>query len=196
MKRSIGARTLAMPAPVWLVGTYDRDGRPNLMTASWAGICCSQPPCVAVSLRQATHSFAAIQARRAFTIGVPSQAQAREADFIGTASGAQVDKFAACAWTPVPSQAVDAPYAAEVPLVLECRLLHTLEIGLHTQFVGEIVDVKADPAVLDAEGRPDIRKVQPLAWDPAGQGYFGIGSPLGKAHDLGRDFGAGPQGGR
>jgi hypothetical protein len=35
MKQSIGAKTLAMPTPVWLVGTYDAKGKPNIMTAVW-----------------------------------------------------------------------------------------------------------------------------------------------------------------
>jgi hypothetical protein len=40
------------PHPVLLVGTYGPDGRPNLMAASWGGICCSEPPCVSVALRE------------------------------------------------------------------------------------------------------------------------------------------------
>src|SRR5574340_1175367 len=75
MKQSLGPRTLLFPAPVLLVGTYDREGKPNLMNAAWGGICCSQPPCVAVSLRKAGYSYAAIGERRAFTIGIPSEAQ-------------------------------------------------------------------------------------------------------------------------
>ena len=54
MKKSLGAKTLVYPTPVFVVGTYDKAGKPNAMTAAWGGICCSQPPCVAVSLRKAT----------------------------------------------------------------------------------------------------------------------------------------------
>jgi len=35
MKTSLGARTLVYPTPVFVVGTYDVAGRPNVMTASW-----------------------------------------------------------------------------------------------------------------------------------------------------------------
>ena len=38
MKRSIGPKTIVFPNPVFLVGTYDAKGNPNLMTAAWAGI--------------------------------------------------------------------------------------------------------------------------------------------------------------
>jgi flavin reductase (DIM6/NTAB) family NADH-FMN oxidoreductase RutF len=185
MKQSIGAKTLAIPTPVWLVGTYDAAGKANIATAAWGGICCSQPPCVTVSFRKATHTYGAILERKAYTVNIPAADQVVAADFAGIASGRDTDKFAACGLTPVRSDLVDAPYVAEFPLILECRLLHTLEIGLHTQFVGEIVDVKADAAVLGEKGYPDIKKVRPIAWDSAHKGYYGIGDFLGMAWDIG-----------
>ncbi|GFE56300.1 flavin reductase family protein [Geobacter sp. AOG1] len=186
MKKSLGANTLLFPTPVLLVGTYDHEGKPNLMNAAWGGICSSQPPSVAVSLRKERHSYAAIMERKAFTIGIPSEAQMKEADYVGIVSGRTADKFAATGLTPVRSDLVDAPYAAEVPVVLECRLLHTLEIGIHTQFVGEIVDVKADMSVLGEDGLPDILKIKPLVFDTAHRGYHGIGPLLGQAFSVGK----------
>ena len=186
MKKSLGAKTLAYPTPVWLVGTYDPEGRPNVMTAAWAGICCSKPPCLAVSLRKATYSYGNIVARQAFTINIPSEAHLKETDYVGIASGRDLDKFARVKFTPVQSDLVDAPYVGEAPLVVECRLLHTLELGLHTQFVGEIVDVKADEAVLGAKGYPDIAKVRPMIWDTAHRGYYGVGNFLGMAREIGK----------
>jgi flavin reductase (DIM6/NTAB) family NADH-FMN oxidoreductase RutF len=188
MKKSLGAKTLLFPTPVLLVGTYDTEGKPNLMNAAWGGVCCSQPPCIAVSLRKATYSYGSIVERKAFTISIPSQEQMRQADFVGIASGRDTDKFAATGLTPVRSELVDAPYGAEFPLVLECRLLHTLEIGLHTQFVGEIVDVKADPAVLGDDGLPDILKIRPMVFDTGHRGYHGIGPLLGQAFSVGKEF--------
>lgn len=188
MKQSLGAKTLLFPTPVLLVGTYDHEGKPNLMNAAWGGICCSQPPCVAVSLRKATYSYASIVERKAFTVCIPSEALMKEADYVGIASGRDGDKFAATGFTPVKSELVDAPYAAEIPFVLECRLLHTLEIGLHTLFVGEIMDAKADTAVLGDDGLPDILKIKPLVFDTGHRGYHGIGPLLGKAFAVGKEL--------
>jgi flavin reductase (DIM6/NTAB) family NADH-FMN oxidoreductase RutF len=95
MKESLGAKPIVYPAPVLVVGTYDREGKPNVMTAAWGGICCSKPPCVSVSLRKATYSFGNILERKAFTINIPSEAHARVADYFGMASGKGVDKLAA-----------------------------------------------------------------------------------------------------
>lgn len=186
MKQSLGARTLLFPTPVLLVGTYDQHGKPNLMNAAWGGICCSKPPCVAVSLRKATYSYACITERRAFTVGIPGEEQIREADYFGITSGRDTDKFAATGFTPIRSELVDAPYADEIPCTLECRLLHTLEIGLHTQFIGEIIDVKAESRVLGEDGLPDILKIKPLIFDTAHRGYHGTGPLLGKAFAIGK----------
>ena len=41
----------------------------------------------------------------------------------------------------------------EFPLNLECALIHTLKIGLHTLFVGEILDVKAEESILNDDDR-------------------------------------------
>ena len=101
-------------------------------------------------------------------------------------SGKNADKFAATGLTPVRSDLVDAPYVGEFPLVLECRLLHTVEIGLHTQFVGEILDVKADDSVLGEKGLPDIEKVKPILFEPEIRTYHGVGRLLGQAYSIGK----------
>lgn len=186
MKKSFGAKTLLFPTPVLLVGSYDQAGKPNLMTAAWGGICCSQPPCVAVSLRKATYSYACIAERKAFTVGIACEEKMVEADYFGIATGRDNDKFAVSGLTPVRSDRVDAPYAEEIPVILECRLLQIVEIGLHTQFIGEIVDVKADTDVLGDDGFIDIMKLKPLIYDTSAKGYHGVGPVLGKAFSVGK----------
>lgn len=186
MKKSLGPDTLLYPTPVLLVGTYDPDGKPNLMTAAWGGICCSKPVCVNVSLRKATHSYAGIVAHKAFTLGIPSESQVKEADYMGIATGSKVDKFAEVGWTAERSNCVDAPYAAEIPFVLECKLVETVELGLHTLFVGEVVDVKADEQILGENGQPDITRLKPLAFVPGARKYYGMGNCAGDAFAIGK----------
>jgi len=45
-------------------------------------------------------------------------------------------------------------------------LLQIVEIGLHTQFIGEIMDVKAEEDVIGEGGVPDIEKVKPFLFSP------------------------------
>lgn len=186
MKKSLGAKTLATPTPTWVVGSYDAQGKPNIMTIAWGGICCSQPPCVTISLRKATYTYGCITERKAYTVSIPSALQVKEADYCGIVSGRSADKFADLGLTPVRSELVDAPYVGEFPVVIECKLLRAIEIGLHTQFVGEIMDIKADEAVLNAEGMLDIRKLNPLIYNPGQSSYFTIGEFAGKAFSIGK----------
>lgn len=185
MKKSIGAKPLLFPAPVLLVGTYDEEERPNVMTCSWAGICCSDPPCIAVSLREATYSYDNLERTGAFTVSVPTVEQVKQADWIGMHSGRTENKFEALGLTATAAGKTLAPYVEECPLVLECKLLHTLKLGLHTLFVGQVVDTKADEAILEGQGRVSMTALQPLLFDPAGYAYWGAGTIVGPAFSIG-----------
>jgi flavin reductase (DIM6/NTAB) family NADH-FMN oxidoreductase RutF len=186
MKKSFGAKTLIIPTPVWCVGSYDAAGNPNVMTIAWGGICCSVPPCVTISLRKATYTYDNIMARGVYTLSVPSEQYVREADYFGIVSGRTVDKFKETGLTPVRSELVDAPYVAEFPMVLECKLIHHYEIGLHTHFVGEILDVKIDEGMLDIDGKPHMEKFRPLVFDPGARRYYRVGDAVGKAFEVGK----------
>jgi flavin reductase (DIM6/NTAB) family NADH-FMN oxidoreductase RutF len=169
-----------------IVGTYDKVMKPNGMTAAWVGICCSKPPCVAVSLREATYSYGHIADRKAYTLSIPSEDLVEKVDYFGMASGRDEDKFAAAGLTAVRGEFVEAPYVSECPVVIECRVVQTVELGLHTQFVGEIVDIKADEDVLGEGGVPDMAKVRPVIFAPESRRYYGVGEYLGRAFSVGK----------
>ena len=187
MKKSLGAKTLVYPTPVFVIGTYDQRRVPNMMTASWGGICCSSPPCVAVSLREATYSYGNMVLSKAFTVNIPSQKYLKEADYMGMVSGREEDKCKALSLTVVASDIVDAPYIKDFPLVLECQVIQTVKIGLHTQFIGEIKDVKAEESCLGPAGLPDVEKIAPFMFSPGDRQYYAIRECLGKAFSVGRE---------
>jgi flavin reductase (DIM6/NTAB) family NADH-FMN oxidoreductase RutF len=186
MKQSLGAKTILCPLPVLVIGSFDVNDHPNLMTVSWGGICCSEPPCAAVSIRKDRYSFAGIVKHGAFTVNVPSAAQVREADYVGTYSGRDEDKFAALGLTAVRSELVDAPCVDEFPLVLECALRHTIELGVHTQFIGEILDAKVDADVLDEHGRLDVTALRPFVYAAGEGGYWAVGECIGRSYTIGK----------
>jgi len=188
MKKSIGAKTIVYPTPVFVVGTYDKDGKPNAMDAAWGGICCSSPPCLAISLRKVTYTYENIMAQKAFTVSIPTQDFVSEADYLGLVSGRNEDKFFRSGLTPEKSKLVNAPYVKEFPLALECRLLQSTELGLHTQFIGEILDVKVDMDVLGDGNFPEMGKVKPLMYAPGEHKYYAVGQCLGKAFSLGKNI--------
>jgi len=181
MKKSIGPHTILHPHPVLLVGTYDEEGKANLCTVAWGGICCSNPPSLYVALRKATKTYGSILSSRAFTVNIPSVSQLKEADYVGIVSGKDVDKFEKTAWTAVKAEHVNAPFVEETPLSLECKLRKSVEVGLHTMFIGEIVDIKAHEEVLTEKELPDISKVKPMVYATGNMAYFAVGEELGRA---------------
>ncbi|HOJ71782.1 MAG TPA: flavin reductase family protein [Syntrophorhabdaceae bacterium] len=186
MKRSLGAKSVVYPAPVFVIGTYDREGRANAATVAWGGICCSQPPCINISLRKATYTYANIMEHRAFTVNIPSERYVKEVDYLGIYSGKNIDKFSETGLTPKRGTMVDAPYIEEFPFVLECSLAQTIELGLHTLFIGEIRDIKADESFITEENIIDVEKVRPIIYAPEIRMYFGIGRFLGRSFSMGK----------
>ncbi len=177
MKISLDPNTWAMPSPVWIVGTYNKEGKPNVMTAAWGGICNSRPPSVYVSLREATYSHGNIMERKAYTVSIPGDKYVKEADYIGIASGRDHDKLKETGLTPIDSDLVDAPYVDEFPLVIECKVVRVEKLGLHTMFVGEIVGIRADEDAL-TNGRPDLQKIRPILFSAGDRGYHPEGHRL------------------
>ncbi len=178
---------MAYPTPVWVIGTYDKEGKPNVMTAAWGGICCSKPPCLTVSLRSATYSYSALMERKAYTVNIPTKKQIAQADYFGMASGRDFNKLNTAGMTTSPSTSVDAPLVNEMPLNIECKIVGVHELGLHTQFIGEIVDIKADDSIL-TDGIPDMAKLEPVIFCPELRTYHGLGAFLGNAFSVGKVY--------
>lgn len=183
---SLGAQPFCLPLPVLLVGTYDAAGRANLAAAVYGGICSLQPPSFCVSMSRGSWTRKAIAERGAFSVGLPSRNMAAQADFVGMVSGRQEDKFAALGLSPVAGQHVDAPYVAECPVVLELILTHTHELGSHTLFVGEIMDLKVEKEALREDGVPDPARLDTLGYAPLAGEYLGMGEFVARAHAVGK----------
>jgi len=188
MKKSFGALALVYVTPVWVIGTYDKDGRPDAATVAWGGICSSEPPAVAISLRKSRYSYENILERKAFTVNVPSANQVVIADYCGIVSGRDVDKFETAKITAEKAEKVDAPYIKEFPMVIECRLIDETEIGIHMHLIGEVMDVKVEESSLGMDGLPDIFRVNPVLYAPENRNYHGVGQLLGKAFAIGKDL--------
>ena len=189
MKLSLPAQSILLPSPVLIIGTYGSDGMPNIMNAAWGGIASSKPPCISVSLREATLSYHNIKQTEAFTVNIPSEKYLKEADFVGIVSGRKYDKFKETRLTPEKSKLVNAPIVKEFPYSLECKLIRQVDLGLHTMFIGKIVGMVADSEVLNPNQLPDIEKVRPMLWGSFGSmAYYTIGDKLGDAFSVGNEL--------
>ncbi len=190
-KKSVGVRGHIMPKPALVVGSYNAKGDPNIMTAAWAGIVNSTPMSIAVSIRPARKTYENIMATKAFTINVPSAKFVAHMDYAGNISGYDEDKFTKLGLTPVKGEYVNAPYINEFPIVIECEVSETIDLGSHTQFIGKIIDTKVDKHLLDADGHVNIEQLQPVIYEE--EHYYGYGQRLAKPWDIYKLFKEGEQ---
>ncbi|MFP4527515.1 MAG: flavin reductase family protein [Candidatus Kapaibacterium sp.] len=175
MKKSLGARTYLYPNPALLVGSYDENEVPNIMTVAWGGIACSDPPALSVSIRKSRYTFDNITRRRAFTVNIPSVEYVGETHYCGVISGRDENKFETLGLTAVRSELADAPYVRECPVNLICGLLDVVEVGSHVMFIGEILDVLSEECFLTDKGQLSIGKIRPILYDYPGASYHAIG---------------------
>jgi flavin reductase (DIM6/NTAB) family NADH-FMN oxidoreductase RutF len=182
----MGRKTLLHPMPAVLVGTYDEDGTPNAMTAAWSVTCCMQPPCLGVAVRKERLTYLNIERTGAFTINVPSTNLAAQVDYLGIVSGKdEPGKLARIGMETARGVMVDAPLIEACPVVMECRLKDSLEIGTHTWFVGEVMEAHVDEACM-RDGKIDPKLIDPLVYATSDHHYYGIGEKVAQAFSVGR----------
>jgi len=186
-KVQLGPSTRVYPMPTLLIGA-NVDGKPNFMTVAWGGIANAEPPMVAVAIRRSRHTHKGITENKTFSVNIPSLEMVREADYCGTASGAKVDKVAVCQFKVFYGKLCTAPLIEQCPLNLECRLVHTLELGSHSLFIGQIEETHVSESCL-TEGKLDLDKIRPLIYigEPFRQ-YYALGEVMGKAFRIGLEL--------
>ncbi|MCI5801267.1 MAG: flavin reductase family protein [Oscillospiraceae bacterium] len=178
MRKNFGAKPYTYPQPVLIVAAYDENGVPDAMNAAWGGI--SDDKEISMCLSAGHKTVKNILARGAFTVSMATAAQVTACDYVGVESANKVpDKFAKAGFHASPAEFVDAPLIDELPMALECRL--TSYDPASCRMVGEIVNVSADESVLNAEGKVDPAKLDPITFDPFNNAYFRLGERVGSA---------------
>lgn len=176
-KISWPAGTLLAPVPPALISSGTLEN-PNVMTAAWTGIVCSDPAMTYVSLRPSRYSHEIISKSGEFVINVPNLPLAKDVDFCGVKSGRNTDKFQACGITAAPSSKIKAPQVKEAPISLECKVRSITHYGTHDMFLADIVAVNVDDAYINKQGGLNLEKAGLLAY--AHGFYYTLGRQLGK----------------
>ena len=184
MKKDLGVVRAVYPMPVLMIGTYDENGKPNVMNVAWGQIAAMDK--VVLFIGKGKKTWKNIEVSRAFTVALADRAHMAEADFFGIASGNKMpDKFERTGFHAVKSERVNAPIIEEFPVVMECELLEFTETEHLSGVVGRIVNAKADEAVLDENGKVDPAKLNALLFDNFQNGYYMTGEKAGQAWDAG-----------
>ena len=118
-----------------------------------------------------------------FTVSMATAKYPAACNYVGIVSGTrEPDKFAKAGFHATKSEFVDAPLIDELPMALECKLISYDPESC--RLVGEIVNVCADESILGGNGKVDVRKLQPITYDPMNHHYLVLGEKVGQAsHD-------------
>jgi flavin reductase (DIM6/NTAB) family NADH-FMN oxidoreductase RutF len=169
--------TYLYPLPASLI-TCGSPEKPNIITLAWVGTLCSEPPIIGVSIRPSQYSNGLVKQSGEFAVNVPTAEMVRVVDWCGNVSGHSEDKFAAMGLTAVPTQVIRTAVIKECPLNIECQVVQTLHLGSHDLFLGKVVAVQVDEAILNAQGEIDLAKANPFAY--GGHSYWSLGQFLGR----------------
>ncbi len=178
MKQNWKPGTMIYPLPAVMVSCGTLEGEHNIITVSWTGTICTNPPMCYISVRPERHSYDIIRSTGEFTINLTTEALARATDWCGVKSGAEVDKWEKCHLTPAPGVAVACPYIAESPLSIECRVKEVKELGSHHMFIADVVNVIADDSFINPEsGAFELDRARMLVYCHGH--YYSMGDEIG-----------------
>ncbi len=170
-KKNLGPMTALVPLPATMVSCQKPGSRPNIITISWTGIVCSEPPMISISVRKNRYSYNIIKSTGEFVVNITTHDLVRATDLCGTYSGADYDKFEMAELTPEEASKVKVPMIAECPINMECQVRTRIELGSHDIFIAEIVATHADESIL-TDGKFDIEKLDPLIYCTKAKQYW------------------------
>lgn len=171
------AGTMLSPLPPVLISCGSVEN-PNVMTAAWSGIICTEPTLVYVSIRPSRYSNEIIRKTGEFVINVPTVKLAKVVDWCGVKSGRNVDKFKQMRITALSCDKISAPQIKESPISLECKVKQITNYGTHDMFLAEVVAVDVDDEYIGTKNELNLEKAGLLAY--AHGFYYALGKKIGK----------------
>jgi flavin reductase (DIM6/NTAB) family NADH-FMN oxidoreductase RutF len=128
------------PRVVALICTSNKEGRPNVMTASFLMPISFEPKILAVSISPKRYSFENLKEVPEFTLNVLKKEMKEIAEICGSFSGRKFDKFRMAKLETEKSKKVLPPMIKNCPISLECKTLEMKEFGDHFLIVGEVLE--------------------------------------------------------
>ena len=135
----------SLPTGLYVLGTRDGPGR-NLMTVSWVTQVAVAPKLVAVSVEAGARSHALLVGGRVFALSVLARGDRALVRHFAKPVGEDeiavdaVSGVGTMRGQPVRAGTTGAPVLAVAVAWLDCEVRHTVALGSHTLFVGEVVD--------------------------------------------------------
>lgn len=171
--------TMIYPLPAAMISCGTSKDDYNLITLSWMGTICTNPPMCYISVRPERHSYNIIKENMEFVINLTNEEMAFATDWCGVKSGRDFNKFEEMKLTPVLGEMVKAPVIAESPLSIECKVKEIIRLGSHDMFIADVVNVQADERYIDPETNTfKLNEAKLIAYSHGH--YYKLGEEIGR----------------
>lgn len=142
------------------------NGQFNTMTVSWGSLgTLWNKPIAQVFVRPTRHTFSFMERNADFSLCAFSAEYRSALQTLGTNSGRDRNKIAETSLNPVGADLIQSPVFAEASLILECRKIYADDLDpnhfidpailghypdrdFHRMYIGEILQVRADPSII------------------------------------------------
>lgn len=177
-KTNIGNVLALYPKPLTVVGT-EVEGKVNRLVVGHTGIIGHDR--ILLSMSKQHYTNRGIRKSKKLSISLVSRDMLPKADYVGSVSGASVDK----------SQVFDyhlgengSPVIDESPLTMECSVVDYFETDGFDNFICTVVNTYASPDVLDNNNQLDYSRLKPVLFEFPTYSYLATGEVIGKCLNL------------
>ena len=177
-KKDLGSLLALYPKPLTVVGAMV-NGKPNWLIVGHTGIIGHNR--VLVSMSKSHYTNQGIIQSHKLSVNLVSREMLPQADYVGSVTGAEVDKSAAFAYHLGEG---GSPVIDQAPLTMECEVVDTYESEGFDNFICKILHTYADEKVLDGEGKLDYTKLKPVLFEFPTYSYIATGEIIGKCLHL------------
>lgn len=177
-KKNLGSLLALYPKPMTVVGA-EVDGKVNWLVVGHTGIIGHDR--IVVSMSKSHYTNQGIRKSKKLSINLVSREMLPKADYVGSVSGASVDKSEVFDyhWGENGTPVIDAS-----PLTMECDVVDICETGGFDNFICAVANTYAAPDVLDSNGKLDYTRLKPVLFEFPTYSYLATGEVIGKCLNL------------
>lgn len=177
-KKNIGSLLALYPKPLTVVGA-EVDGKVNWLIVGHTGIIGHDR--ILVSMSKSHYTNQGIRESKKLSINLVNREMLPKADYVGSVSGASVDKSQVFAyhWGEDGTPVIDVS-----PLTMECNVVDIFETDGFDNFICSVTNTYATLDVLDNDGKLDYTKLKPVLFEFPTYSYLATGEVIGKCRNL------------
>ena len=173
-KKNLGNLLALYPKPMTVVGA-EVEGKVNWLVVGHTGVIGHDR--ILVSMSKSHYTNQGIKKSKRLSVNLVSREMLPKADYVGSVSGATVDKSEVFAYHIGEN---DTPVIDASPLTMECEVVDIYETDGFDNFICAIVNTYAASDVLDSDSKLDYTKLKPVLFEFPTYSYLATGEIIGK----------------